>query len=119
MKKVLFLLLITAVCAAAKAQKTIPAADAAKHIGEEVTICEKIYGGKFLDEAGITFLNLGGDHPKELLTLVIKGDDRKKFKGNPEEVYKDKKVCVTGKIIDYKGKPELVITDPSQIKTTE
>jgi DNA/RNA endonuclease YhcR with UshA esterase domain len=29
---------------------------------------------------------------------------------------KGKKVCITGQVIDYKGKPEIVITDTLQIK---
>ncbi len=97
-------------------QTTISAKDAAKHLNEKVVVCDEIAGGKFLSGAGITLLDVGGSHPNELLTLVIKGDDRKKFKVAPEEDFKGKKVCITGQIIDYKGKPEIVITDPEQIK---
>jgi DNA/RNA endonuclease YhcR with UshA esterase domain len=28
----------------------------------------------------------------------------------------DKVITVTGEVIDYKGKPEIIITDPAQIK---
>ncbi len=97
-------------------QTTISAKDAAKHLNEKVTVCDTLYGGKFLSGADITLLDMGGSHPNELLTLIIKGEDRKKFKTAPEEAFKHKKICVSGQLIDYKGKPEMVITDPDQIK---
>jgi micrococcal nuclease len=115
MKKTVFVLFIAFASAKAFAQTTIPAKDAAKHIGEKVTICDKIYGGKFLTGPGLTLLDIGGAHPNEALVLLIKGDDRKKFKEAPEDAFKNKNVCVTGTIIDYKGKPEIVITEPEQI----
>jgi DNA/RNA endonuclease YhcR with UshA esterase domain len=98
------------------AQTTIAAKDAAKHLNEKVIVCDEIFGGKYLSGADITLIDVGGSHPNELLTLVIKGDDRKKFKTPPEEAFKEKKVCITGQVIDYKGKPEIIITDPEQIK---
>jgi hypothetical protein len=100
----------------ANGQTTIAAKDAAQHLNENVIVCDEIYGGVYLNEADITLLNVGGSHPNEVLTLVIKGDDRKKFKTPPEEAFKEKKVCITGQIVDYKGKPEIIITDPAQIK---
>jgi hypothetical protein len=97
-------------------QTTISAKDAAKHLNEKVMVCDQVYGGKYLSGSDITLIDVGGSHPNELLTLVIKGDDRKKFKTPPEEAFKGKKVCITGTVIDYKGKPEIVITEVEQIK---
>ena len=102
-------------CTGAYGQTTIKVKDAAKHLNEKVTVCDKLYGGKYLEGAQITLLDVGGSHPDELLTLVIKGNDRKKFKTAPEEAFRGKKVCITGQIVDYKGKPEIMITDPAQI----
>lgn len=97
-------------------QTTIAAKDAARHINEKVTICDQVYGGKFLSASNLTLIDVGGNHPNELLTLIIKGDDRKKFKTAPEDDLKGKKVCITGQLIAYKGKPEIEITNPEQIK---
>jgi micrococcal nuclease len=119
MKKLSIALFITFASATAFAQTSIAIKDAAKHIGENVTICDKIYGGKFLSGAGLTLIDMGGAHPNEVLTILIKGDDRKKFKDAPEDTFKGKAVCVTGTLVDYKGKPEIVITDPTQIKIAE
>jgi DNA/RNA endonuclease YhcR with UshA esterase domain len=117
MKKIILLASIIALFTLrASAQTTIPAKDAAKHINEKVTICDKIWSTKLLDGSNMTFLDMGGYHPNQLLTIVIKGEDRGKFKGKPEDDYKGRAVCVTGTIIDFKGKPEIVVTDPDQLK---
>ncbi|PTQ98077.1 hypothetical protein C8P68_103237 [Mucilaginibacter yixingensis] len=118
MKKLLVsLLIITAGFKAfGQTPPTIAAKDAAKHLNEKVRICDKVYGGKYFSNSGLTLLDVGGNHPNEALTLVIKADDRKKFKTAPEEMFKGKAVCVIGTIIDYKGKPEIEITDAEQLK---
>jgi micrococcal nuclease len=91
----------------ASAQKMIDVKDAAKHVGETLTVCGKVFSTKLITPSNMTFLDL---------TVVIKGEDRSKFTGQPEVDFKDKAVCVTGTIIDYKGKPEIVLSDPKDIK---
>jgi DNA/RNA endonuclease YhcR with UshA esterase domain len=114
--KLFFSAVLLLACCSAFSQTKITAKDAAKHLKEKVMVCDQVFGGKYLSGPGLTLIDVGGSHPNELLTLVIKGDDRKKFKNQPEEAFKGKKVCITGEIIDYKGKPEIMITDPDQIK---
>ncbi len=80
------------------------------------TYCEKVYGGKYFAKTGTTLLNLGAAFPDHKMTVVIKGADRAKFKGAPETILDGKTVCITGKIIQYNGKPEIIVTDPGQIK---
>ena len=106
---------LLACSASSFAQTKIEAKDAAKHLNEEVMICDKIAGGKFFSNSQTTLLDVGSAHPNEALTVVIKGDDRKKFTEAPETFFLNKKVCITGKIIDYKGKPEIVITEAKQL----
>jgi len=117
MKRSLILVaFITLVGSLASAQTKISAKEASKHIGETIMICDKVYGTKFFDNSGMTLLDLGGNHPNEYLTIVINKEDRDKFKNKPEEYFKGANVCVTGKIIDYKGKPEIIVTDPKDLK---
>ena len=61
-----------------------------------------------------TFLDLDHPYPQEPFAIVIWGADRAKF-GTPEATYAGKRVCVTGTILDYRGRPEIVATDPAQI----
>jgi micrococcal nuclease len=102
----------------AAAQTRIPAKDAAKHLNETVTISDKVYSTKLIDNTGMVLLDLGGEHPNQYLTLVIKGEDRAKFTSKPDEYYKGRSVTVTGKLIDYHGKPEIVVDSPDDLKLT-
>jgi micrococcal nuclease len=61
-----------------------------------------------------TLLDLGKPSPNALFSGVIYGDYRAKF-GTLETGLRGKRICVTGKISDYHGKPEIVLTDPSQL----
>jgi micrococcal nuclease len=117
MKRLLpFAVLITLCSFKVSAQIKIAAKDAAHHIGETVTITDKVYSTKLITQSNMTLLNLGGYYPNQTLTIMIPGADRENFKGLPEVYYKGKDVTVTGKIVDYHGKPEIVVTDPSQLK---
>lgn len=56
-------------------------------------------------------MNLGAAYPKQLLTLAIKGDAKSigtKLDG--------RMLTVTGQVIGYHCKPEIIVTDPAQIK---
>ena len=102
---------------AAGAQKELSIDSLSQHIGDSVTVCTKIYSGIYLErgKGTPTFLNAGAAYPNAPLTIVIWADAREKFKDPPEVFYKDKDVCITGKIILYKEKPEIVLYDEKQI----
>jgi hypothetical protein len=63
-----------------------------------------------------TFLNLDEPYPRQVFTILIWDTDRQKF-GTPETSLMGKRVCATGRIEGYKGKPEIVATQPSQINS--
>lgn len=117
MKKILLALAVMVLAAAAQAQQSIKIEDLSKHIGDSVTVCTKIYGGIFLENSKgtPTLLNAGGAYPNAPLTVLIWPDARATFKEAPEKFYKDKDVCITGKIILYKDKPEIVVYSEKQI----
>jgi DNA/RNA endonuclease YhcR with UshA esterase domain len=99
--------------AVAVAQNKIPVDSASKHIGESVTVCTTVYGVKSLEK--LTFINVGAAYPNSPLTIVIFAKDLPNFKPTPEVLYANKKICVTGKVEDFKGKAEIVITKPEEI----
>jgi hypothetical protein len=82
--------------------------DAAKHVGETVTITgpvistHKITGGKSVS------LNIGKDYPAtDRFTIFLTTD-------KPDEAatsYKDKTVTVTGKVVLYKKVPEIKVSE--------
>jgi DNA/RNA endonuclease YhcR with UshA esterase domain len=90
--------------------------DASSHIGETATVCgvvaSAIYEVKAKSQP--TLLNLGKAYPNATFTAVIYGEHRAKFE-TPETSLRGKRICVTGSISDYHGKPEIVLTDPSQL----
>jgi DNA/RNA endonuclease YhcR with UshA esterase domain len=90
--------------------------DAAGHIGETATVCGVVVSAEYEADAQSqpTLLDLGKAHPKAIFTAVIYGDNRQKFAA-PESSLRGKRICVTGQISDYQGKPEIVITDPNQL----
>jgi len=65
-----------------------------------------------------TFLNFH-DPYQGYFSALIWGDDRHKFPSNPESYYLNEKVRVKGEIEVYKGSPEIVLSDQSQIWIVE
>lgn len=95
---------------------TISSAQARDHIGETATVCGHVADTRYLDSGShVTFLNFDKPYPNHTFTAFIPADSRAKI-GTPEKDYKDKDICVTGKIQDYRGKPEIVVNEPQQIK---
>ncbi len=82
---------------------------ARSHIGPTATVCGVVASTKY--DAHLrsqpTFLDFGKPYPHEIFTAVIFGHDRAKF-GTPETTYEGKRVCVTGQVRNYRGKPEIM-----------
>jgi hypothetical protein len=90
--------------------------EAASHIGETGTVCGVVMSAKYGADAQRqpTLLDLGKPAPNAIFSAVIYGMDRAKF-GTPETALLGKHICVEGSITYYRGKPEIVLTDPSQL----
>jgi hypothetical protein len=101
--------------AAAQAEPISPD-DAAKHAGETATICGLVAGAKYAAQinGGLTFIDFGKPYPNASFTAVIFAADRTKF-GTPEKGLAGKQVCVTGRIEMFRGKPQIVLSDPKQL----
>jgi DNA/RNA endonuclease YhcR with UshA esterase domain len=101
----------------ALAQKTLTATEAKDHIGEQATVCGKVVSTRYAESSrgSPTFLNFDQPYPNQIFTLLIWGSDRSKF-GDPETSYRGKRICVTGKLTSFKGVPEVVASEPAQIK---
>ena len=90
--------------------------DAGAHVGETATVRGVVASAKFAanSRSQPTFLDFERSYPNAVFTAVIFGDDRPKF-GTPETSLRGKRVCVTGSIRDYRGKPEIILNHPSQL----
>src|SRR5437899_8430310 len=88
------------------------ASEAAKHVGEIATITDKVEGVHQSGKGNI-FLNMGGKYPNQAFTAFIPTASAAQF-SNPQQ-YEGKTVAVSGKINLYRGKPEIIVTNVSQI----
>jgi hypothetical protein len=90
--------------------------DTPKHVGETATVCGTVSSAKFAPNSRSqpTFLDFDRPYPNAPFTAVIFGDDRPKF-GTPATALRGKRICVTGQIRDYRGKPEIILNEPSQL----
>jgi len=98
-------------------QRKLSTSEARDHIGEQATVCGKVASTRYAatTRGKPTFLNLDKPYPNQIFTVLIWGENREKF-GAPEEKYRDKHICVTGKITEYRGAPEIVVSDPQNIE---
>lgn len=117
MKKISLLLVTALFTVLAHAQKEVAIDSIGNYVGDSVKVCTKIYGGIYLDQrkGTPTLLNAGAAYPNAPLTLFIPADARKTFKEAPEVFYKDKEVCITGRVKLYKDKPEIEVFDEKQV----
>lgn len=114
MKKVLLMPILTIVFLFGGTYTT---KEATNHIGEYAKVCGVVSGGYYANSSKgrPTFINLDGIYPNQNFTIVIWGSDRHKF-SLPERRYNNKKVCATGNISSYRGIPQIVVTNKSQLK---
>jgi DNA/RNA endonuclease YhcR with UshA esterase domain len=98
--------------------QTVPLDSVKYYEGKSITVCSKVldtYEAKTGEKT--TFLNFGKPYPNSTFTVVIFEADLPKFKYTPSVYLKGKDVCITGTIKIYKGKPEIIVSAPEQIKT--
>ena len=77
--------------------------------GKKVMVIGKVYGAK--DIGSMVLVNLGASYPNQILTVALKGSAK-----TLADKIDGKVIKVEGTIIDYKGKPEVIITESSQIQ---
>ena len=94
----------------------MPEHDAAGQVGQTATVCGLVTSAKYAanSRAQPTFLDMGQPYPNQAFAAVIFGSDRAKF-GEPETTLAGKRICVTGQVRNYRGKPEIIVSDPSQV----
>lgn len=103
-------------------QPTLSSTEVAAHIGKTVTVC-----GKVVDHASTvrsrgveTFLYLDTPAPNATFAIRIPEGRRGAFSPLPEQTYRDRDMCVTGKVrkkdrlayIDVKGPEQLQLRGP-------
>ena len=113
-----FVLLATAfaVTIAAADSEALRPDQAADHIGAQATVCGTVASATFASRSRgrPTFLNLGRAYPDHIFTAVVWGRDRGKFNYDLISL-RGERICVTGRISSYRGKPQIEVSRSSQI----
>lgn len=105
-----------ALCLCAPVAGALTPAEATQHIGESATVCGTVAGAHYAraTEGQPTFVNLDQPYPNQVFTIVVWGDYRGKFQTPPETWAGH--LCATGKISAYRGKVEMKVFGPQQIR---
>jgi hypothetical protein len=84
-------------------------AEAAQHVGENRTVCGNIVNEHTAPgtHGAPTFIDLDQAYPNQIFDLVIWGDSTDTVGQFP----KSGKVCASGTITLYKGRPEILLRD--------
>lgn len=101
------------------AQKQITLEEIPENLDKKVKICDKIYGSHIIQSNAMTLLNVGKPYPDNPLTLAIFQKDLKNFSYVPADFLPEKSFCVTGKLILYKDKPEIILKSEKDIEIIE
>src|SRR5437764_10309369 len=108
--------LALAICAYAQQAKEYSAAETGKHVGETATVTDKV-ANVFESKAGNIFLNFGARYPNQVFTAFIPKDSADQFPNAMK--LEGQTISVTGKIVLYRGKPEIVLDHLSMLKTRD
>jgi DNA/RNA endonuclease YhcR with UshA esterase domain len=97
----------------------VPIGEAAAVAGRRVTVCGNLAEVTYRPgTAGQpTFLNFGRPYPNPTFVAVIWGEARPRFDPVPEARFlPGQRLCVSGEVELYRGTPQVVITDPVQVR---
>jgi DNA/RNA endonuclease YhcR with UshA esterase domain len=97
---------------ASVAQVVIPDGEAAKHIGEVVSVRGRV-AGVYTSRSNTTFINFGKPYPHHTFTAVIFSSASTRFKNAAS--WEGRVITVTGHVKLYRGKPEIVLNGMDQV----
>jgi DNA/RNA endonuclease YhcR with UshA esterase domain len=115
MRRLALAVLFAAAATPALAQTSAIAPAAAKdHVGEQVTVEGVVSEVHHAASGRTTFIDIGGRYPNNPFAAVIFESDAAKFPNI--DAFGGKTVDITGRIRLYRGAPEIILSDPGQIK---
>ena len=97
------------------APATIPASQAKEYIGSDKTVTGTI--AEVNQAEKLVRLNFDKPFPAQTFTAVIFSANTNLFSDLPK--LKGKRVEITGKIVEYRDRPQIVLTSRNQLKVIE
>ena len=92
----------------------VAAPEVKAHVGQTIAVEAAVSGVHHARSGAEVTINLSGKYPNNALSLVVFKRDLSKFSNL--DALNGKTVHVVGAVKLYRGKPEIVLSDPSQIK---
>ncbi len=99
----------------ADAVRRVTAANAKDHIGYKAVVTGTVVEVYRLEK--LVRLNFEKRFPNQPFTAIVYSNKTNLFPNL--DAYKGKRVEVTGKIVEYRDRPEMVLTNTTQIKVLE
>jgi hypothetical protein len=94
--------------------KKLTTTEAKNHIGQQATVCGRVANWRHESSRGNpTFLDLDKPYPNQPFSVVIWAKNRARFR-DPED-YRNRNICVMGRIGSHRGRPEMIISSPNQL----
>lgn len=92
----------------------IKATDIKTHVGQTVTV-QAAVSDVHTGRGGVTFLDIGGTFPDNEFAAVIFASDLAKFPN--AKALKGKTVAISGPVVLYQNRPEIILKTADQLKT--
>jgi len=93
-------------------EPSLSAYEAVTLIDKEVYVCDTVYGFKIVNDT-LKMIFLGKKGSKHVLTVILKGKDTRL---EPNE-WEGSKICVSGMVILYNGRPTIIVNNWGQLGT--
>ena len=102
---------------AAGEEKTITAAEAAEHVGQDVTVCGHVVKtDKAFSRTGRSYLLRIDQAAPPIFTVVVVGSQVDNPFIDADRRYAQKNVCVKGRVRNQKGMVHMQLNAPNQIR---
>ncbi len=113
----LWLVLLATAGSVAFADEGLAPSEALHHVGKTARVCGQVASATYAIRSNgqPTFLNLGKPYPDQEFTALIWGARRSAFPYDPESL-RGERICVRGVISTYRGKAQIVVSDPVQLE---
>lgn len=94
--------------------------DIGQHIGDSVQFFGKVFSARFFDSSDNkpTVLDINQNYGDKLANIIIWGNERNNFNKEPEKLYIDRDVCISGVVQLNNNIPQIILHNKSQIKVT-
>lgn len=83
--------------------------------GEDITVCGTVVSTRY-SRSGNLWLNIDKRFPNHIFSVFVRKKDLPNFSYDPKFVLENKKVCITGEVEDFSGRPTMNVAMEERIQ---